>query len=156
MIWEGTLSGAGMYVFDTNVWVAALRSRQGASFMVLQALRNNLISGVASVALFLEYLDVLQREQNRASFWGSERDIDAVLTILADQLMPVSIYFQWRPQLRDPNDEMVLECAINAGVRGIVTFNQRDFLPATAQFGIELIEPRDLVKRHNLLERLGR
>jgi predicted nucleic acid-binding protein len=43
-----------MYVFDTNVWVAALRSRRGASFVILQAMRRELMGGAVSAALFLE------------------------------------------------------------------------------------------------------
>jgi predicted nucleic acid-binding protein len=53
-----------MYVFDTNVWVAALRSRRGASFMILQAMRRELLAGSVSTALFLEYADVLNRVVN--------------------------------------------------------------------------------------------
>ncbi|MBD2326719.1 putative toxin-antitoxin system toxin component, PIN family [Alkalinema sp. FACHB-956] len=144
-----------MYVFDCNVWIAALRSRQGASFVILQAVQRRLIFGAVSAALFLEYLDVVGREANREAFWASDVEVDTVMEILADRLIAVPIYFQWRPQLRDPNDEMVLECAINVNARGIVTFNQRDFLPAATQFGIELIQPRDLVKQYDLVRRLG-
>jgi putative PIN family toxin of toxin-antitoxin system len=143
-----------MYVFDCNVWIAGLRSRQGASFVILQAIQRQLIFGAVSAALFLEYLDVMGREANREAFWASEAEVEAILVTLADRLVPVPIYFQWRPQLRDPNDEMVLECAINASASGIVTFNQRDFLPAATQFGIELVQPKDLVRRYDLVRRL--
>ncbi|MDF5713373.1 MAG: PIN domain-containing protein [Rhizonema sp. NSF051] len=82
-------------------------------------------------------------------------EIDVVLGVLADVLKPVPIYFQWRPQLKDPNDEMVLECAINAQASAIVTFNERDFLPAAQQFGIEVIPPGMLVRSLNLRERFS-
>ncbi len=58
-----------MYVFDTNVWVAALRSRRGASFVLLQAMRRELFVGAVSTALFLEYADVLNRTVNQQAFW---------------------------------------------------------------------------------------
>jgi putative PIN family toxin of toxin-antitoxin system len=154
MIEAGMLSNPSMYVFDTNVWVAALRSRQGASFVLLRAVQQRLVGGALSPALFLEYNDVLQRKPNLQSFWTTPEEVEAVLTLLADRLKHVSIHFRWRPQLRDPNDEMVLECAINANAKTIVTFNQRDFLPAAAQFGIKLVQPGELVKQLNLLERL--
>jgi putative PIN family toxin of toxin-antitoxin system len=144
-----------MYVFDTNVWVAALRSRRGASFVILQAMRRELLVGAVSTALFLEYADVLNRAANQQAFWADVVEVDRVLTLLASRLKPTAIYFQWRPQLKDPKDEMVLECAINAGARGIVTFNRQDFLPSALQFGLEVIQPGDFARQYQLAVRLG-
>jgi len=144
-----------MFVFDSCILVAGLRSRRGASFLVLNAIRQRVIRGALSSALFLEYADVLKRDQNLQQFWTTPEEIDVVLGVLASVLKPVPIYFQWRPQLRDPDDEMVLECAINAQASAIVTFNERDFLPVTQQFGIEVIQPGVLVRKLNLRERLN-
>jgi putative PIN family toxin of toxin-antitoxin system len=146
----------GMYVFDSNIFVAALRSRRGASFLILSAIRQQILFGAISEALFLEYCDVLKRDNNLQNFWTDLDEVDIILGVLADVLEPVPIYFQWRPQLRDPKDEMVLECAINAQARAIVTFNTQDFLPAAAQFGIEIVQPGELVRSLNLVERLSR
>ncbi len=144
-----------MYVFDTSVLVAGLRSRKGASFVILQALRQGLIQGAASTALLLEYSDVLKRDANFKQFWASDDEVDVILGVLASLLQPVPIYFSWRPQLTDPNDEMVLECALNAQAMAIVTFNIRDFLPAANQFQVKLIEPGAFVKQLSLSERLS-
>jgi len=144
------------YVFDTNIWVAALRSRQGASFVVLQALNRGLVTGAVSTALFLEYVDVLQRDVNLQNFWIDPGEVKTILAVLASHMIPVSIYYTWRPQLNDPDDEMVLECAISAQAGAIITFNQQDFLPAAEQFGIEVIKPGELVRRERLLERLAK
>jgi putative PIN family toxin of toxin-antitoxin system len=143
-----------MYVFDTNVLVAGLRSRKGASFVILQALRYGLIKGAASTALMLEYTDVLKRDANLAAFWTTEDEVDVILGVLASLMEPISIYFSWRPQLTDPNDEMVLECALNAQAVGIVTFNTQDFLPAANQLQVKLIRPGELVQQLNLQARL--
>ena len=145
-----------MYVFDSCILVAALRSRRGASFLILSALRQRAITGCLSEALFLEYADVLKRDENLRQFWTSPEEVDVVLGVLADVLKPVPIYFQWRPQLSDPNDERVLECAINAQATAIVTFNERDFLPAATQFGIKVIRPGVLVQSLNLKEHLSK
>jgi putative PIN family toxin of toxin-antitoxin system len=144
-----------MYVFDTNVLVAALRSRRGASFVILQAIRYGLIKGAVSTALLLEYSDVLKRNNNLQNFWITEDEVDVILGVLASLLEPIPIYFAWRPQLSDPNDELVLECAINARARGIVTFNVRDFLPAANQFQLQVVQPGEFVKQFNLVERLS-
>jgi putative PIN family toxin of toxin-antitoxin system len=144
-----------LYVFDTNVWVAALRSRRGASFVELKALSKGLVTGAVSEALFLEYSEVLRRDESLSDFWISVDEVDNVLAMLASHMIPVPIYFRWRPQLTDPDDEMVLECAINAGASAIVTFNSQDFLPTVRQFGIEALNPGELVRRTNLVERLA-
>ncbi|MGV0029256.1 putative toxin-antitoxin system toxin component, PIN family [Phormidesmis priestleyi] len=144
-----------MYVFDTSVLVAAFRSRSGASFLILQALRQRVVRGAVSEALFLEYSDVLTRDKNLQKFWTLPDDVDVILGVLADVLEPVPIYFTWRPQLSDPNDEMVLECAINAQAEMIVTFNVQDFLPAASRFGIEIVRPGQFVRSLNLMEHLN-
>jgi predicted nucleic acid-binding protein len=97
----------------------------------------------------------LKRDVNLQQFWIEPEEVDVVLSVLADKLNPVSIYFRWRPQLSDPNDEMVLECAINAQARAIVTFNVKDFLPATLKFGINVVQPGQLVRSLNLASRVN-
>jgi putative PIN family toxin of toxin-antitoxin system len=144
-----------MYVFDTCVWVAALRSQQGASFLIFQALQQRLLQGFISVPLLFEYEEVLRRDQQLANFWVALDELEIILGILTDRLQPSTINFRWRPQLRDPKDEMVLECAVNAGAKAIVTFNQRDFLPAATTFGLEVIPPKALLVRHDLRKRLN-
>lgn len=141
-----------LYVFDTNIWVAALRSRRGASFLVLSALSRGLVSGAVSEALFLEYDDVLRRDTNLKKFWANDSEVDVILAMLASNLMPVPIYFTWRPQLSDPDDERVLDCAVNARADAIVTFNAQDFLPAARKFGLDVIRPQELLLRHRLRE----
>jgi putative PIN family toxin of toxin-antitoxin system len=144
-----------MYVFDTCVWVAALRSQQGASFLLFQALEQRVLQGFISVPLLFEYEEVLRRDQQLANFGVTLDELEIILGMLADRLQPSTINFRWRPQLRDPKDEMVLECAVNAGAKAIVTFNQRDFLPAATTFGLEVIPPKALLVRHDLRKRLN-
>ena len=60
---------------------------------------------------------------------------------------PSAPKFLWRPQLRDPNEEMVLAAAVNGKADAIVTFNQRDFLAAAARFGVGMERPREILRR---------
>jgi predicted nucleic acid-binding protein len=106
-------------------------------------------------SVILEYSEVLRRDESLRNFWTSADELDNVLAMLASRMIPVPIYFRWRPQLPDPDDEMVLECAINAGASAIVTFNSQDFLPAVRKFGIEAISPGELVRITNLVEKLA-
>ena len=62
---------------------------------------------------------------------------------------PVETHFLWRPQLRDPGDEIGLEAAVNGRAHAIVTFNQRDYGDIPVRFGVELIAPADALRRIN-------
>ena len=141
-----------VYVFDTNVFVAALRSRRGASFVILNAIRQNLITGAASQALLLEYEDVFTRDTNLKNFWATADEVSATIGAITCRLVPVPIYFRWRPLLSDPNDEIVIECAINASADAIITFNKRDFLPAATRFGINILSSGEFVQKLRLVE----
>ena len=126
---------------DTNVLVTALRSRTGWSRkMLTQVLRAELVAGV-SVPLFIEYEAVLQRAEQHAAFGLDAAEVDAFLAGLASVLKPIDISFLWRPQLKDPADEMVLEAAVNGQCTHLVTWNLRDFAQAVPRFNLKLITP---------------
>lgn len=130
-------------VIDTNVIVAGLRSSMGASHRILEAIASDQADIALSVPLFLEYEDVLKRPEIRRDNGLSLADVDVILDVLAAKSRHTTFHFLWRPQLRDPKDEMVLETAANAGADCIVTFNRKDFLPAATAFNIDILFPKD-------------
>jgi putative PIN family toxin of toxin-antitoxin system len=134
-------------VLDTNIVVAAMRSPSGASAALLQAARRKKITMVANVALALEYeATCLLAEHRLAAGLGLEDTaifIDAVIALCE----PVENSFMWRPQLRDPADEMVLEAAVNGQARAIVTFNRRDFENVAQMFGVGVWLPSQALRR---------
>jgi putative PIN family toxin of toxin-antitoxin system len=134
-------------VFDTDVIVAALRSRTGASNALLRALRLGQLEAVASVPIMLEYEAVLMRLEQQQTTGLTVQEVGVFLDGLAALLTPVMPYFLWRPRLRDPNDEMVLDAAVNGGVDAIVTFNVDDFLPGATQFQLEVLTPAEALRR---------
>jgi predicted nucleic acid-binding protein len=112
-------------VLDANVLVAGLRSRQGASFRLLTEVGRGKFEIALSVPLVLEYEDAPLRH---ASVTGlSRRDVDAGLDYLCSVAHLQTIFFLWRPLLPDPKDDLVLELAVAAGCRTVVTYNVRDF-----------------------------
>ena len=114
-------------VLDTNVLVAASRSRLGASFTLLQAMRDRQFLVLLSVPLILEYETVLKRPEQLAASGRSVLMTDAFLDALCLCGEPVHLHYLWRPQLRDPADEMVLETALNGRADVLVSMNIQDF-----------------------------
>jgi putative PIN family toxin of toxin-antitoxin system len=102
---------------------------------------------LATPPLFLEYEGVLNRPEQRLAHGLSAIEIDKFLSHLAALIEPVDIHFQWRPQLRDPADEMVLEAAINGRADAIVTHNVIDFSGLSEWFKMPILRPSDLLKK---------
>lgn len=126
-------------VIDTNVLLAALRSKRGASHRLLLALADGLYRPSLSVPLFLEYESVTKREGLLTGL--DEADIDAILDYLLSRSSIRKIFYLWRPILKDPKDDLILEVAVESRSEYIITFNQRDFSEAQ-RFGIEVVTPR--------------
>lgn len=132
---------------DTDVIVAALRSPTGASRRIIEALRAGEGRVVATVGMFVEYEAVLTSPEHLAVMGLTTSEVGHFLDGLAALVTPVTPYFLWRPQLRDPNDEMVLEAAVNGGAGAIVTFNRRVFRPAATRFGVAVETPSEFIRR---------
>lgn len=132
-------------VLDTSIIVAGVRSSRGASNALLVRVAHRGLVPLLTTALFLEYEEVLLRAEHRLASGMSEADIRGFLAALASAAEPVDVHFQWRPQLGDAGDEMVLEAAINGGAKVLVTHNLVDFAPA-ARFGIRVVRPNVLLK----------
>jgi putative PIN family toxin of toxin-antitoxin system len=131
---------------DTCVIASAFRGRQGASRVLLDLLYARRFLAPTSPALFLEYETVLSRPEQRAVHQFTDEQLETLLRDLADLVTPVPIRYHFRPQLRDPGDELVLEAAINGSADIIVTHNVRDFLPETTLFGIEVLTPGSILR----------
>ena len=133
-------------VLDTDIVVAALRSATGGSNAVLRETASGRLLPVATTALFLEYESVLKRPEQRLAHGFEIKEIDRFLGALASACEPVEISFQWRPQLADAGDEMVLEAAINGRADALVTHNVRNFAKGAQRFGLRVLRPGELLK----------
>lgn len=118
--------------------MAGLRSRQGASFQVLQAIRAGGIRIAVSVALVLEYESVLLRPGLIPRF--TPRDIRKVVDGLCLMGGHQQVFFAWRPFLSDPDDDLVLELAVAASASFIITHNTDDFRGSDSM-GVRAITP---------------
>jgi predicted nucleic acid-binding protein len=124
-----------------------MRSPSGASAALLRAAREGRLMIAANVALALEYEATCLLAEHRLAAELDLRQaagfVDAVIALCE----PVENSFLWRPQLRDPSDEMVLEAAMNGQAEAIVTFNRRDFGDAGERFGIAIWLPSEALRR---------
>jgi len=132
-------------VLDTNLLTAASRSRWRASFALLRALRAGQFTALASVPLMLEYEAVLNREEHLRASGRSLSMNQAFLDALCTFIEPVHLHYLWRPQLRDPADEMVLETALNGHADALVTHNLADF--AAANVRLPVLTPAAFLSR---------
>ena len=130
-------------VLDTNVLYAGLYSASGRSYQLLRAIADGRVRIALSTPLLFEYEEVLKR--NQADLSLSDAQVEVVLDNLCALADFQAIYFLWRPRLPDANDDMVLELAVAAQVPRIVSFNARDFRPAS-QFGIEVVTPKIMLE----------
>jgi putative PIN family toxin of toxin-antitoxin system len=135
------------FVLDTDAVVAAMRSPTGASAAIVRAVRRRQATLLLSVPLAMEYEAVCRRSEHRMEAGLSERQVGIFLDAIIAMAEPVPTHFLWRPQLRDPNDEMVLEAAVNGRAEALVTFNVRDYGTAASQFGVEVLLPREAIAR---------
>jgi putative PIN family toxin of toxin-antitoxin system len=133
-------------VLDTSVIAAAMRSRHGASNRLLQLAFLRSFQILATPALFLEYEEVLGRVEQIAVHGMTREVLNVFLIGLAGIIEPVRVFYQWRPQLQDADDEMVLEAALNGRADAIVTHNLRDFVPAAMRFKFRVMSPASLVR----------
>lgn len=130
-------------VLDTNVFVAALRSRRGRSNRLLGLIGTELFETVISVPLILEYEDVALRQLEALTY--TAREVRGILDYVCSVAVATSIYYLWRPFLPDPKDDLVLEAAVAGRCDTIVTFNERDFR-GIEQFGLRSLTPRAFLK----------
>ena len=133
-------------VLDTSVLVSGLRSRLGASNALLREVARGRLTPLVTPSLFLEYEAVLKRTEQRLVHGLDLRAVDSFLAAFASASEAVEVSFQWRPQLADANDEMVLETAVNGRADALVTHNIKDFVAAAPRFGLRVLKPGDLLK----------
>lgn len=130
-------------VIDTSVLTSALRSRQGASYRLLSLLGSEKFAVSLSVPLLFEYEQVAKRLVGQIPLTAT--DIDDILDHVCQVAEHQQVFYLWRPLLKDPEDDMVLELAVAANCGYVVTFNTRDFAGAE-QFGIRIVTPREFLQ----------
>lgn len=130
-------------VIDTNVVIAAQRSKRGASSRLMSLIGTGRFDLHVSVPLMLEYEEILLREEVRLGL--TSQDVDDLLDAICALAEHHQIHFLWRPFLQDEKDEMLLELAVASSCGYLVTYNKRDFRGAE-KFGIRVVDAREFLQ----------
>ncbi len=134
-------------VLDTDVVIAAMRSPRGASAALLMAAQSTKVTLLLSVPLALEYEAICSRREHQIAGELSKEEANQFVTAVIALVEPVDIHYLWRPRLRDANDEMVLEAAINGQANALITFNKKDYGSVPMEFNIEVLSPAEAIRR---------
>lgn len=134
-------------VLDTDVMLAGLQSAHGASRQLLLGVLDRKVTLLLSSALMIEYEAVLTRSANLARAGLTTAEVLEVLDEFAAVCVPVGFDFRWRPTAADPDDDLVLETAINGMADVIATFNVADMVEGASRFGIRVERPGVTLKR---------
>jgi putative PIN family toxin of toxin-antitoxin system len=135
-----------LIVFDTDVVVGAMRSPSGASAELLRRVRQGTVHCGVSVPLAMEYETVCLRNEHVQASGLSPQDATLFVDAVIAMAQPAQVHYRWRPQLRDPSDEMVLEAAVNARADALLTFNLRHFQVAAKTFGLSVQRPGEFLR----------
>ena len=138
-------------VIDTCVIVSALKSKNGASYKILSNINRGVFRYGLSVALYLEYESKLLEFSKINLIPLNKKEVNVILSALVFHSNNVPIYYRIRPNLKDENDNMVYECAVNYGADYIVTHNVRDFKDGDLKpFSVEIITPQQFLTKVRL------
>ena len=135
-------------VIDTNVLVSALRSKKGASYKLLMALPDNRYRPNVSVPLFVEYEAVAKREELIDGLRAN--DNNSILNYFLRKSSIRKIFYLWRPHLKDPKEDLVLEVAVESQSEFIITFNKKDF-KGIESFGIMAVTPQEFMTKRDMI-----
>lgn len=138
-------------VIDTNVFVSALLSETTAPRQVIRLCLLGEIQPLMSNALFVEFESLLSRDNIFRKSPLSEQQRQDFLSDFLSVCKWVSIYYLWRPNLRDEADNHLIELALSGGGEHIITGNTKDFKGTELSFPqIQILTPSNYLKQRGL------
>jgi len=133
-------------VVDTNVFIAAAGSPDGASREVLRRCLRGDYTPLVGEALFLEYESVLRRPEPFAKSRATAAERDALWAAMANRCEWVRVHYLWRPNLPDEGDNHIMELALAGGAEAIITYNTEDFRGGELRFPqVRILTPATLI-----------
>lgn len=131
-------------VIDTNVILSGLMSKKGSSFKILSIIPKNRFTVAISVPIILEYESVLLKNLKNLDL--TKKDINDFLDYICLVSEHTKIFYLWRPVLKDPYDDHILELAVSSNSKYIVTYNLKDFNEAY-KFAVRPVTPETFLSK---------
>ena len=135
-------------VIDTNVWISALISKDGASREVIRWALLDKITPQISTTLFLEYEDVMKREKIQTLCSLTIQEQEELFQAFLSTCKWNEIFYLWRPNLDDEGDDFLIELAVASNSLVIVTDNIKDIECGELKFDIEVLTPKQFIERY--------
>jgi len=133
-------------VIDTSVWISALITKNSDSRKLLRLVFEKKLVPQMSEALFYEYEDVMKRKKLQERTPLSKKEQVSLLNAYISTCKWNEIYYMWRPNLSDENDNFVVELAVASGAEAIITYNLKDFTNAELSFSHTITTPENFIK----------
>ena len=133
-------------VIDTSVWISTLIKKDSKARELLRLVFQRKLHPQMSEALFREYEDVMERKKIQNLTPLSQFEQNELFEAYLSTCKYNEIYYMWRPNLKDENDNFVVELAVASGAEAIITYNVRDFKNAELIFKHKIITPEDFMK----------
>jgi len=133
-------------VIDTSVWISALITKDSDSRKLLRLVFQKKLLPQMSEALFYEYEDVMRRKKIQDITPLSKKEQSTLLNAYISTCRWNEIYYMWRPNLKDEDDNFVVELAVASGAEAIITYNLKDFHNAELSFSHTITTPEIFIK----------
>ncbi|MGM0623562.1 MAG: putative toxin-antitoxin system toxin component, PIN family [Campylobacterota bacterium] len=133
-------------VIDTSVWISALITKDSKARELLRFVFQAKLAPQISEALFREYEDVMKRKKIQSVTPLNLTEQSELFEAYLSTCTWNEIYYMWRPNLKDENDNFVVELAVASGAEAIITYNAKDFKNAELIFGHKITTPEDFIK----------
>ena len=133
-------------VIDTSVWISALITRESDARKLLRLVFEKKVSPQISEALFREYEEVMKRKKIQTLSPLRVEEQNRLLNAYLSMCRWNEIYYMWRPNLSDEDDNFVVELAVASGAEVIITYNLKDFKSAELSFSHKIVTPEIFIK----------
>ena len=134
-------------VIDTSVMISALIGKRGASREVVRQCLTGRYPPLISNPLFQEYEDVSSRKRVKEACPLGAKEIRDLLNAFYSVCSWVPIYYLWRPNLKDEDDNFLIELALAGNSRTIVTNNVKDLEAAELKFeDLRILTPQQILR----------
>lgn len=134
-------------VIDTSVFIGALISTTGANRELIRRCLKREYQPLMGNALFSEYESVINRSEILTKCLITQKEIEALLAAFINVSQWISIYYLWRPNLKDEADNHLIELAMAGQAKIIATNNIRDFHNSELVFpDLAIQKPEEIIR----------